>query len=396
MSAHIVARDQLRSFIERIERLEAEKQTIADDIKDVYGEAKSTGFDTKILRKVISIRKQDADERAEQEAILDTYLQALGMKQFDMFDEPEVEPSAKLVATVATAMQTTAGRAALLTAVDTMIEREERIDPTTGEFLDDEPVTIIDQTDADGHHITVTVDPQIAAILSRSDSGLNIVTKHTEIAAASQGEAVVPSDEREPTGNEVGETSDGANAGGEDVDGGAVRADPKDQENIEPSGPEAERAPHTSLAREFGLNVTDEKVSERPAEAADGIIYESVPPMPMKSLSYASCFPELTAEAFRRLKADIETDGVHEPIVRMGDVIVDGWSRYNAARSLGIEYPVISYSGNDVLIDVIKWQRSDRDWTPAQERKIAAALAKEIPHRAADIRAAFSLEKEMA
>lgn len=77
--AHGIARDQLRAFIERIERLEEEKKTIADDIKDVYGEAKGTGFETKIIRKVIAIRKQDRDERAEQEAILDTYLQALGM-----------------------------------------------------------------------------------------------------------------------------------------------------------------------------------------------------------------------------------------------------------------------------------------------------------------------------
>jgi uncharacterized protein (UPF0335 family) len=77
--AHGVARDQLRSFIERIERLEEEKKTIADDIKDVYGEAKATGFDSKILKKVIAIRKQDKDERMEQEAILETYLAALGM-----------------------------------------------------------------------------------------------------------------------------------------------------------------------------------------------------------------------------------------------------------------------------------------------------------------------------
>lgn len=77
--AHGVARDQLRSFIERIERLEEEKKTIADDIKDVYGEAKGTGFDTKILKEVIRLRKQDADERAERQAILDTYLIALGM-----------------------------------------------------------------------------------------------------------------------------------------------------------------------------------------------------------------------------------------------------------------------------------------------------------------------------
>ncbi|KTR02286.1 hypothetical protein NS365_22005 [Aureimonas ureilytica] len=74
-----VAQDQLRSFVERIERLEEEKKTLSDDIKDVYAEAKGNGFDTKVLRKVISLRRQDAQERQEQEAILDLYLQALGM-----------------------------------------------------------------------------------------------------------------------------------------------------------------------------------------------------------------------------------------------------------------------------------------------------------------------------
>ncbi|WP_143523942.1 DUF2312 domain-containing protein [Rhizobium rhizosphaerae] len=78
-----VANDHLRSFIERIERLEEDKKTIADDIKDVYGEAKATGFDTRILRKVIAIRKQDASARAEQEAVLDSYLAALGMIESD-------------------------------------------------------------------------------------------------------------------------------------------------------------------------------------------------------------------------------------------------------------------------------------------------------------------------
>lgn len=77
---HGVARDQLKAFVERIERMEIEKQAIADDIKDIYGEAKSMGYDTKILRKVISIRKQDTNERMEQEAVLDTYLIALGMQ----------------------------------------------------------------------------------------------------------------------------------------------------------------------------------------------------------------------------------------------------------------------------------------------------------------------------
>jgi uncharacterized protein (UPF0335 family) len=73
-----IAGDQLKSIVERIERLEEEKKTIADDIKEVYAEAKGNGFDVKVLRKVIAIRKRDANERAEEEAILDLYLQAVG------------------------------------------------------------------------------------------------------------------------------------------------------------------------------------------------------------------------------------------------------------------------------------------------------------------------------
>lgn len=74
-----VARDQLRSIIERVERLEAEKKTISEDIKDVYAEAKANGYDCPVLRKIIAIRKQDPNDRSEQEAILDTYLIALDM-----------------------------------------------------------------------------------------------------------------------------------------------------------------------------------------------------------------------------------------------------------------------------------------------------------------------------
>jgi uncharacterized protein (UPF0335 family) len=70
--------DQLKSIVERIERLEEEKKTISDDIKEVYSEAKANGFDAKVLRKVISIRKRDLRERHEEEVVLDLYLQAVG------------------------------------------------------------------------------------------------------------------------------------------------------------------------------------------------------------------------------------------------------------------------------------------------------------------------------
>ena len=73
------AKDQLRAVVERVEKLEEEKKAIADDIKDVYAEAKAHGFDIKALRTIVRLRKQDSDERKEQEAILETYLHALGM-----------------------------------------------------------------------------------------------------------------------------------------------------------------------------------------------------------------------------------------------------------------------------------------------------------------------------
>jgi uncharacterized protein (UPF0335 family) len=74
-----VAADQLKAFIERIERLEEEKAGIAGDIKEIYSEAKGNGFDTKVLRKIIGLRKRDYAERREEEAILELYMQALGM-----------------------------------------------------------------------------------------------------------------------------------------------------------------------------------------------------------------------------------------------------------------------------------------------------------------------------
>lgn len=76
---HHFAKDQLKSIIERIERLEEEKKATSDDIKDVYAEAKSNGFDAKALRTIVRLRKQDANERREAEEILETYMHALGM-----------------------------------------------------------------------------------------------------------------------------------------------------------------------------------------------------------------------------------------------------------------------------------------------------------------------------
>lgn len=73
------ARDQLKAVIERIERLDEEKKSIGDDIRDVFAEAKANGFDTKVIRRLLQIRKQDLAERQEQESVLELYMIALGM-----------------------------------------------------------------------------------------------------------------------------------------------------------------------------------------------------------------------------------------------------------------------------------------------------------------------------
>jgi uncharacterized protein (UPF0335 family) len=73
------AKDQLKAFVERIEKLEEEKKAISDDIRDVYAESKANGFDVKALRQIIKLRKIEPTERDEQEAILETYMHALGM-----------------------------------------------------------------------------------------------------------------------------------------------------------------------------------------------------------------------------------------------------------------------------------------------------------------------------
>jgi uncharacterized protein (UPF0335 family) len=83
------AKDQLRAFVSRIERLEEEKAALSADLKEVYAEAKGNGFDVKALRKLISIRKQDDDKRREEEMILATYLRALGMDEEASADASE-------------------------------------------------------------------------------------------------------------------------------------------------------------------------------------------------------------------------------------------------------------------------------------------------------------------
>ena len=78
-AAHRFAKDHLKAFVERVERLEEEKKALSDDIRDVYAEAKANGYDTKTMRAIVRLRKMETHTRQEQDAVLETYRQALGL-----------------------------------------------------------------------------------------------------------------------------------------------------------------------------------------------------------------------------------------------------------------------------------------------------------------------------
>lgn len=140
------------------------------------------------------------------------------------------------------------------------------------------------------------------------------------------------------------------------------------------------------------------KTGEGAASAlpAVGYFIEDVPPSGMRRLPYAGCFPELTKAEYEKLEMDIADNGVDVSIIRQGDVIIDGWHRFIIARKYGLNYPIHQIElERDVLLDVIELQRASRNFTPAQEKKIAADLAKEFPRRADDIMAAFGLAEAL-
>ncbi|MDP9630050.1 UNVERIFIED_ORG: uncharacterized protein (UPF0335 family) [Ensifer adhaerens] len=244
---------QLKSFIDRVLRLKEEQDELSKDIRDVYGEAKSMGYDKTVMGKLVAylrkIEKSGPEAADEAEAVFDTYLSAYqrasGMRVATHTHEEDFDPStgeilgsvdAKLVQTIAAGVQTETGRKALIAAVDIMIEREE-------------------------------------AEERRSDGGLDIITKHTEIATASQGEAGVPSDERE-TDRDASADEDcaGANAGGDDVDSSAERAGPEGPSLIEPTGPVAERATNSpEAASETPKQVYGDSVEDATAPPSQSV-----------------------------------------------------------------------------------------------------------------------------
>lgn len=292
-----VAQDQLRAFIERIERLENEKAEIAADIKEIYAEAKGNGFDTKILRKVVTIRKQDANERMEQEALLDLYMGALGM-----IDAP-------------------AGYHEERERLNGLAEQIERSQPKAQAEAKPDPVA---QFRADpAMHI---VDP------------LNLKNKSESQPTKAAGSDLTNS---QALNGQVASHSDFDNPMSTETqhEGSAGQSEELAQSNADVAG-EAEEP-------------SKAEASPAPKHAAPGVVtWEIAPPEGVERGAISKAFGTMGQDA-----AVIEHDVANAssaPIVKKGNIILDGWERFLKARSMGIEYPVVQYAGSDVLVDIIK------------------------------------------
>lgn len=423
----------------RILRLHEEIDAIKLDIRDIYAEEKADGGDKTAMGAAVSIirkREKDAAKFDDQQGMVDVYLTAyLGsgtvVATHTHASEPQPTKAAGQVEQRA-ALAISGERVAATSSVENeAAEISTPINGGTGMVLGtgkERPLSIGLHTDGDPEarfesaslHQEQQDAPHPARDLPNPPSLSGQVAPiqpetANELPPASRGIAG-EDDLRELAATVPGQIAQegdapleaSANVTGEGMSGHAAHLS-TDTENPmrTPAGVVVtDRNGVTggeSAAKDGGQKLS---VSSAPAsaiefedsasDAGQAPSTEQFPPVPMRRLPYADCFPAVLGAAYDRLGDDIATNGVQRPIVRMGDVIVNGWARYNICRALSVEYPVIQYSGNDVLMDVIAWQRRDRDFTPAQEKQLAAKLVKAVPHRAADILAAFDLAEEMA
>jgi uncharacterized protein (UPF0335 family) len=254
------ARDQLKAIVQRVERIEAEIKDLNDDKSEIYKEARANGFDVKTIKKVITKRKIDVLEREEQDAMFDTYWDAIhgsglvhahareNIEEFDPETGEILETNPRLIKQVVDGMQTEAGRAALIAAVDILIEQEEaEEDPVAnveeganGAIADasDDPASRADEDSERQHSSTVGFaddcrtggkeqsDASAAPVGDAAADAHGIPDPNSEKDTAVHGSAGRHSPDRVSPQAETATTgSDGANAGGDDVDGSAVRAD---------------------------------------------------------------------------------------------------------------------------------------------------------------------------
>ncbi len=327
-----VGRDQLRAFVERIERMEAEKAAIAADIKEIYAEAKGNGFDTKILRKIVTIRKQDANERMEQEALLDLYMGALGMIEApaDYYGERD-----RLNAL-----------AAQVESSQAKAKTDQKPD-AVAQFRADPAMHIVDAS-----NLKNKSEPQP---LTQAGSDLTN-------SQALNGQVATHSPE---TADELPEPSE------------VTTSDP-------PRSVEATRKDASSGG------------SGAPKCAAPGVVtWETYPPEGVTRSAVSIAFANIGQDAIV-IKDDLANGHAQPIVKIGKEILDGWARYITARDMTELDgkplsYSVVQYDGTDPLIDAIKWNVEGRVLDENQKRQIAAKLAKAAPNRKDDIYRAFEL-----
>jgi uncharacterized protein (UPF0335 family) len=351
-----VAQDQLRAFVERIERMEEEKAALVSDIKEIYAEAKGNGFDTKMLRKVVTIRKQDANQRMEQEAILDLYMSALGMIAAPPSYNEERERLNSLSSIVGAGLRKS-----------TQAEKPDPIaalkaDPALAIVAASEIKKPIPQpTKAVGSDLT-TSQPLNGQVADIPETGMSVSNE------ADDGLVTSPGDATDHGSVGTGNDARNDNAGGSNVAAGSAPI----------------------VAEEGAQNAS----AATPLYPEPGVVYwESSPPEGVERHEYSAAFGTMGQDI-----AVIEDDLARskaEPIVKMGNVILDGWARYMAARGMvgldgqPVEYSVVQYDGHDPMLDCIRWNLAGRILNEEQKRIICQRMVKLCPQRKGPIQHTF-------
>ncbi|MFD1944707.1 GapR family DNA-binding domain-containing protein [Paradevosia shaoguanensis] len=388
MSDNSVAQDQIVAFVDRIMRLKEEAKAINADIREIYAEAKGSGFDKTVLGKLVVYvekRSSDPNQLNETEAIFDLYLEAYDSAK-GRVGTPRAththasDPLRNLQASTGASTTMSVGDATIDMATGEIIE------PVGTEFFaesaNNEP-----QPETAEQSCTDTIDLQSTSVDApgctsfagaEGDEGQHPIQPETAVQSA------------EP---EKASAEDGRNV---EAAGGAA---PVLTHSI-PASPE----PPSTLAGEgggisAGVAPLNNSSAGREVPRAPGATWlERCPTAPVRWHELSRCFPELWGPGRAELSDDIRANGVKCSIVKIGDDVLDGRARYTIARELGIEYPVTEYAGSDPLADVIRWNLAARALTANERKAIANKLMKlpSVAHRVSEIMEMLGLEAEVA
>lgn len=396
------ASSQLAAYIDRILRMKEEADALAEDIRGIYAEAKAEGYDKTQMGKVVNYLRQKDKKGAkveEAEAVFDLYLgDYLAAKQMaprvrahthtredaptdseaalDAWAEKvadRIDPA--LLLTIIEGSKTEAGRKIIMGAIET-VKAGDRV----AELRANPAMSIVDANNLKKPEPQSA--PQAGSDLT-DPAPAGQVANHPE-AKASKDSGATEQDIETPADSVTGDASRASVGAGSDAtnsiaDSSSEAPKAETAKSVEPSAGSA--APATKYP-EPGV-----------------VVWENTPPEPVRRHEYSAAFGELGQDI-----AVIEDDlanAAAQPIVKIGNVILDGWARYTKARSMvgldgmPVDYPVVQYDGRDPLLDCIRWNLAGRILNDAQKRTIAERLGKLYPQRRGIVFAAFEMGMEL-